>query len=164
MCIRDRLSEARNNCEARGLDNVSFVRSDDELSELSGTYDFLHSLIVFQHIPPRRATALFARLLSHLDPGGVGVVHFVYGQKAPEQWDREAMMSEVAGRLRSTPVWRVARQRLRDDPEIQMNSIDLNKIFALLHTSGVSSTHVEFREHGEYLATTLFFQLGESQT
>ena len=152
------LREATRNCEERGLDNVLFVQSDDELSQLTGTFDFVHSVIVFQHIPPRRAVNIFKALLGHLEERGVGVVHFVYAKDQPEQWDRDAVISEAAGRLRATPVWRAARQRLREDPEIQMNSIDLNKIFALLHTSGVSSTHVKFREHGSYLAATIFFQ------
>ena len=155
------LREAQRNCDARGFDNVSFVRSDDELSALSGTFDLIHSLIVFQHIPSRRALSLFERLVSHLEPGGVGVVHFVFGKQQPPEWDRDAVVTEMAAKLRTSLVWRAVRQRFRDDPEIQMNNIDLNKVFLVLTSMGVNSTRVEFREHGDYRAATLFFQRDE---
>ncbi len=48
------MAEAARNCRERGLANVSFVKSDDRLSRLEGTFDLIHSSIVFQHIVPRR--------------------------------------------------------------------------------------------------------------
>lgn len=48
------LAEARANCAERDLTNVSFAASDDALSQVSGDFDFIHSFIVFQHIPKKR--------------------------------------------------------------------------------------------------------------
>lgn len=157
------LAEARRNCEERGITNAKFVESDDALTQLSGTFDFVHSMIVFQHIPSRRAAAIFKSLVDHLADGGVGAVHVVYGERRPEVQDRQAIASEVAKRLRATPVWQIARKRLRNDPEIQMNAIDLNRIFATLDSADVSSSHVTFRQHGQYLAATIYFQRGAAR-
>src|SRR5690349_10764378 len=48
------LKEARKNCEARSIKNVVLAKSDDNLSLLDGKYDFIHSHLVFQHIPVER--------------------------------------------------------------------------------------------------------------
>ena len=70
------MAEAARNCRERNLTNVSFVKSDDRLSRLEGTFDLIHSVIVFQHIAPRRVEVLMRGLLSHLEPGGIGALHF----------------------------------------------------------------------------------------
>jgi len=74
------LQEARRNCEVNGVTNVHFLHSDDTLSSLSGGFDLIHSCIVFQHIPVERGRLIFARLLHHLRPGGVGAVQFTYSK------------------------------------------------------------------------------------
>ena len=48
------LEEARKNCEERSLNNVTLLKSDDELSLLKGDFDFVYSHIVLQHIPVDR--------------------------------------------------------------------------------------------------------------
>ena len=65
------MAEAARNCRERKLTNVSFVKSDDRLSRLEGTFDLIHSSIVFQHIVPRRVEMMVRGLLAHLEPGGV---------------------------------------------------------------------------------------------
>ena len=60
------LAEAKRNCRERNLDYVSFVKSDDRLSCLEGTFDLIHSLIVFQHIAPRRVEVLVRGLLARI--------------------------------------------------------------------------------------------------
>jgi hypothetical protein len=37
---------------------------------LKGKYDFIHSYIVFQHIPVERGKRIFEKLLAHLETGG----------------------------------------------------------------------------------------------
>ena len=70
------MAEAARNCRERKITNVSFVKSDDRLSRLEGTFDLIHSIIVFQHIAPHRVELLVRGLVSHLEPGGVGALHF----------------------------------------------------------------------------------------
>ncbi len=49
------LNEAISNCDNQNVNNANFIKADDNLSMLSGKYDFIHSYIVFQHIPTKRA-------------------------------------------------------------------------------------------------------------
>ena len=70
------IQEARRNCAAKNIRNVDFVRSDDALRLVAGTFDFVHSYNVLQHIPITRGLALTDRLLSLLKPGGVAVLHY----------------------------------------------------------------------------------------
>lgn len=72
--------EARANCVAAGLKNTVLFRSDDGLGVLDGKYDLVNSFVVFQHIPVARGCGIFRRLLSFLEPGGVGVCHFTYSK------------------------------------------------------------------------------------
>ena len=61
------LAEARRNCEAHGARGVQFLKSDDGLSALEGKFDFIHSSLVFQHIPVRRGERIFRNFLGHLE-------------------------------------------------------------------------------------------------
>lgn len=153
------LAEARHNCETRNLDNVVLVPSDDELSGLSGHYDFVHSLIVFQHIPVARGVRIFARLLACLAPGGVGVVQFTYAKAHPQKaWVRLAK-SRIPFAAR---VANLLRGRSLSCPEMQMNSYDLNTLLRLLQKSGVERFHGEFTDHGGELGVILYFRKQQS--
>jgi SAM-dependent methyltransferase len=74
------LAEARKNCDAHGLKNIVLVRSDDQLSQVEGEFDLVHSTIVLQHINPQRGRDIFARLIERVCPGGVGSVHLTYAK------------------------------------------------------------------------------------
>ncbi len=75
------LAEAKKNCEARGIQNVELFLSDDALAQLQGhQYDFIHSFIVFQHIPIQRGMRIFKSLMQHLAPGGFMAVQFTYAK------------------------------------------------------------------------------------
>ncbi len=69
------LREANKNCTAAGLSNVAFVKSDDAVTALTGSFDFVVSYIVFQHIPPVRGYLIMDRLLSSVNPGGRAMIH-----------------------------------------------------------------------------------------
>lgn len=72
------LAEAAKNCDRASIRNASLLQSDDRLSRVNGSYDFIHSYIVFQHIPVARGQVLFERLINHLAGGGIGAVQFTY--------------------------------------------------------------------------------------
>ncbi|MFN7220406.1 MAG: class I SAM-dependent methyltransferase [Burkholderiales bacterium] len=74
------LQEAQRNALETGIENMVCVQSDDDLSLLAGEFDFIHSSIVFQHIPPSRGRVIFRELLKRLAPGGVCAVHFLYSK------------------------------------------------------------------------------------
>jgi 2-polyprenyl-3-methyl-5-hydroxy-6-metoxy-1,4-benzoquinol methylase len=61
------LSEARKSCLENGvLDRVDLLESDDTLTKVQGTFDFMISLIVFQHIPPRRGVLILKAMIDRL--------------------------------------------------------------------------------------------------
>ena len=72
------LDESKRNATKYGVENVDFLQSDDSLSRVSGKFDFIHSYIVFQHIPRERGMKILSRLLDLLDVDGVAVLHFTY--------------------------------------------------------------------------------------
>ncbi len=74
------LAEAERNAQARGVANARWLLSDDELSRVEGSFDLVHSAIVFQHIDVPRGRRLFARLLECLAPGGIAALQLTYGK------------------------------------------------------------------------------------
>jgi SAM-dependent methyltransferase len=64
------LEHARKNALNAGLNNVTFV----ETYELRWQFDFICSLLVFQHIRPAEGYILIRALLRLLSPGGVAVL------------------------------------------------------------------------------------------
>ena len=89
------LDEAQNNClRTNTITNVTLVESDDELSRVSGTFDFVLSYTVFQHIPRRRGENILKGIIDRLDTDGIGVLHFTYLRRASRaryisQWMRK---------------------------------------------------------------------------
>lgn len=158
------LAEARRNCSAFGVTNATLVRSDDELSAVTGTFDLIHSFIVFQHIPIERGTAIFRKLLEHLGEGGVAALHFTYAcaTAAPVQPTLGNRLKGALGPL-GPPLARL-RQRLRTRategglPLMQMNSYPLHEILTAIQGTGAASEYVEFTDHGGYLGVMMYFQ------
>jgi SAM-dependent methyltransferase len=147
------LDEARRNCEERQLRNVSLLPSDDDLSALSGTFDLIHSFIVFQHIPIQRGRAIFGKLLRHLRPGGVGAIHLTYSKT------RFASTHGVAPPSLPRPATTPQSIPGDADPEMQMNPYNMNEILFQLQCLGVQRMYVEFSDHGGELGAFLFFSL-----
>ncbi len=151
------LQEARQRSAALGLSNVHFLKSDDQLSALEGTFDLVHSFIVFQHIPCSRGEHLFRLLLERLNDGGVGVMHFTYAQEAKTA---TALGTWLYGLTRG--IWRGGRRFLQAlgmwKPTMQMNAYLLNSLFRTLQQAGVRRLHVEYTNHGGCLGVLLFFQ------
>lgn len=134
------IAEAARNCRERDLTNVSFVKSDDQLSRLEGAFDLIHSIIVFQHIAPRRVAMLVRSLLAHLEPGGVGALHFT-------TW--LPLRKRIAHRLkRALPPINIAanlyRRRAWNLGLIEMNCFSLDQVTVLLAEAGIASFYTDF--------------------
>lgn len=148
------LALAREHCRERA--GVSFVKSDDALSRVTGTFDFIHTFIVLQHIPPGRGTGIFQELYARLSPGGVGVMHVTYARRTGRAAWRTAL------RAWTPPVARklvgLARGRFTGlfEPEMQMNEYDLNKLLHFLQRGGVRDVFLDFTDHGVYGAVLYF--------
>lgn len=149
------LNEARKNCEARSLNKVVLVKSDDGLSLLNGKYDFIHSVIVFQHIPVKRGEQIFENLLSHLEDEGVCVVHFTYAKshKTNKLVSLLWKCIPLSGNLIN-----LIRGRRFFSPQMQMNTYDINHLFLTIQNAGVRSCYTEFTNHGGELGIVVYFK------
>ncbi len=150
------LKEAERNCKAAGLTNIDFYKSDDQLSLLSDKYDLVHSYIVLQHIPVDRGEQIFNRLLHLLTDRGIGVIHLTYGNSRAV-WTSIKMFAK-----RYVPfiggLYNLFQGRGFNEPQMQMNHYDLNRIFSMLQHAGVSDLFVEYTDHGGCLGATLYFR------
>ncbi len=172
------LSEARRVCEERGLQNVTLATSDDSLSKVTGSFDLIHSAIVFQHIEPVRGRELFRHLLQRLTPGGVAAIQLTYAKqfyadtwgRAPSSAPPEPPASAPKPRgLRSLIPFAQDEERqtpdpepLAQDPEMQMNSYDLNELLFAVQQLGVQNLFLEFTDHGGEMGVFLYFQRPQS--
>jgi len=148
------LKEAARNCDAHGLSNVSFLKSDDVLSSVTQTFDMMHSCIVFQHIPVERGRLIFQRLLARLAPRGVGAFQFLYSKT--QYADTHGIAPETR------PARSGGRGPVGPDPEIQMNPYHMNEILFLMQNAGVQKFYADFTDHGGELGLFLFFQKSQS--
>jgi len=149
------LAEARHNCDAQGLANVTRAETRDGLGSLSRTFDFVHSFIVFQHIPVHRGERLVAELLDRLEPGGFGALQFTLAQRASglRRFVRRARWSapffhDLANLLQGRP----------GEPLMIMDHYDLGRIWSLLRANGCGHAYVRPTDHGGQLGVMLFFE------
>jgi SAM-dependent methyltransferase len=150
------LQEARKNCDERGISNVEFIKVDDLLSDISDTFNFINSFIVFQHIPCKRGELLLRRLIYLLEEDGVGVLHFTYFRKETK------MRKLVSYACKSFPFVHNLRNLIMGRglsyPLIQMNHYNLNNLFLILQETGCHSSYVRFTNHSGHYGVLLFFQ------
>lgn len=148
------LSEAKNNCAARGIDNITFVQSDDELSNVTRHYDFIHSYIVLQHIPVRRGQHIISRLLAHLNSEGVLALHVPIMRKS-------STLRKVVNLARKyfSPLSifvNLVQGSKWNEPFMQMNSYDVNNILIILFEHGIQDVFIEIIDSGGYLQAFIF--------
>ena len=150
------LNEAKRNCEERSIENISFIKSDDSLSSLTGKYNFIHSFIVFQHIPVTRGEYIFDKLVSHLEDDGVCVVHFTYAKT-------HAIIKTIGYFIRkviplSYNFFNLLKGRKFFSPQMQMNSYDVNRLFLIIQNANVFDCYTEFTNHGGELGIVIYFK------
>jgi SAM-dependent methyltransferase len=148
------LDEARRNLGQRGV-RADLILGDDVLSRVSGTFDFIHSYIVFQHIPPARGEAIATRLLERLEAGGVAALHFSY--RAPispvQRFLRWARLSIPFAAATAN----LLRGRAASNPYMQVYEYDTARLRELFRAAGCDEVHIEFTNHGGVLGA--FFYL-----
>lgn len=151
------LQEAKRNCEKFKRDNVALMQSDDNLSNLKGQFDLVHSVIVFQHIPPSRGIRLFKGLLEHIAEGGVGAMQITYSDGI----SHGSPISRYCCLIRKT-LGGIKRRMIgffrNADPEMQMNSYSLNDLLLAMQRAGVRTFFSEFTDHGGHYGVYLFFR------
>lgn len=75
------LDICKQNCKQAGLTNVKLVRSDDDLSLVDGTFDFVNSYIVIQHIDLSRGYGIVSRLIDLAAVGGIVSIQLTYAKE-----------------------------------------------------------------------------------
>lgn len=152
------LDEARRNCDARGLGNVALIASSDFFAAASAKQplDFVHSYIVFQHIPPPAGIWICDSLVQRLRPGGVGALHFTYAR-------RTSRLRRIVHRMRKViqgvnVVVNLVQRRPLWEPLIPMNEYDLGDVMTVLRDRGCLHVHARLTDHGGHLGAMLLFQ------
>lgn len=129
------LEECGRNAEKFEIGNVILRRSDDKLShvqEYGGKVNFLSSLLVLQHIPPRRGLGIFSALLDLLSPTCFGAIQLVTGSSPPESINHPG-------------------------PVMEMNPYDLNVVVAMLHAKGIQQMFCRIADHDGLTGVILYF-------
>ena len=72
------LEEAKRNADAFGAHNTQWVLSDDDLTRVTGDFDFVHTFITLQHLLPERGYRIVQRLVGRLRHRGIGILHLTY--------------------------------------------------------------------------------------
>lgn len=134
----------------RGTGNVHFRLSDDGLTQAVGSFDFVHSYIVFQHIPVERGLRLIARLIDKVTVGGLINLHI-----AIRRGDTPLKALFYRARTRIPGLQRLVH-RLRgkkpDEPMMQMNEYPASTVFSMLHLAGFGEAVVNVERHGRFLS------------
>jgi len=175
------IAEAKANCKEALLKNVRILQSDDELTAVKnecGTFDLVHSCLVFQHIPVERGMKIFQKLIDCLAPNGVGVVQFIYAkdiwastngvskEESLETARSRQLLSALTGRILSNFEANKFEQDAAGvpidphtrEPVMEMNNYPLNEVLFLAQQAGAMRCHVELASHGGELGAFLFFQ------
>lgn len=150
------LSEARKNCETLSIKNVIFIKSDDRLSLLKGNkYNFIHSFIVFQHIPVKRGEHIFENLLTHLEDGGICVIHVTYAKAHAIQKVTTFVKKYIP---LSKNIINLIKGEKFFTPHMQLNDYNLNKLLFIMWKFSVYEFYAEHTNHEGHLGITLYFK------
>ncbi len=144
------LDIARERAESRRLREIEFRSTlPDE------PFDWVSSLIVFQHIPPQRGHELIEQLVERLAPGGLVSLQLTFFRDPNH---RDELLRDIAD-------YRYDGQRVEllssPKPEVgamSMYDYDLNRVFRTLYLGGVTSVLTEHTDHGGCHGTWLFGQ------
>jgi len=108
--------------------------------------DFLHSFIVFQHIPCAEGLRLAEVLLDRVRPGGVAALHFTTRRRlGAAKGLVYALKRHVPGALL---VFNLLQGKRWNEPFMQMNEYRIEELVALFHRAGFHDValHPEFQE------------------
>jgi SAM-dependent methyltransferase len=147
------LRVAQRNAAYMKRENIEWIHTE-RLAELSGRYDLVLSVDVFQHIPTRAGERTFTELLTGLRPGGVGAIELpLRPSRALAQMFRFRAGGAV-NPLERARAWDASRAYML------WNSYSLNRLGGLLAAADVRAWHVRYRPSNErraYDSATVIF-------
>lgn len=143
------LQEAEKNRAEHGVQNLLLVKSDDDLTNVVGSFDLIHSFIVFQHLEVSRGRRIFSNLIQRLAPGGIFAAHFTYGK---------AQYPESFGVPPASALIPPPQSDEGSDGIMLMNPYNVNELLFTMQTAGVKTFYTEFTDHGGELGIFLYFR------
>jgi 2-polyprenyl-3-methyl-5-hydroxy-6-metoxy-1,4-benzoquinol methylase len=150
------LSEAARNCAEQKVDNVKLIRSDDTLAAVPSNVEFIHSFIVFQHIPTIRGLVILQHMLRLLADEGVGALHFTFTRRAAKY---RIVFQRIRG---SVPLangfYNLLCGRRFSYPYMEMNRYEINRILDMLYRNGCHDVHMRFSDHRGFIGAMLYFK------
>ena len=157
------IREARKNCSVSGVGNVEFVDSSEGLPDVHGQFDFVHSVVVFQHVPWRRGRGFLRSLASHVSPRGVLAVHLLGKCTAPVHERALARIRYVVPPVHW--LWNIAKGRTLTEPPMQLHAYPLSTVVGDLASAGLSRVHMEVEPTADrsFLAVMLYAAHAERQ-
>jgi SAM-dependent methyltransferase len=171
------LAEAKANCDAFGVGNVELRLVDDTLHSVDGQFDFVHSYIVFQHIPPERGLETLRRLLSKIAPGGCAAIHVTYGRSygphdfgvpvspiPPDPPIRSLTIRQLASAAKARVLAGLKRRDdclesppdVDADPFMPMFSYELGKVIYVFQEAGLTHVDTDLIDHAGELGALMY--------
>jgi SAM-dependent methyltransferase len=135
------LEHARQNVHEAGLHNVTFIETRDLAGLPDGQFDFVCSLLTFQHIPPAEGYGLMRTLLRLLAPGGIAAIQLTLEPPG-------GGLQRLARMLRASRfVHRVMPHDIRRPSWMQVNAYDDRVMKRIIAEAGATvvgrfATHV----------------------
>jgi SAM-dependent methyltransferase len=126
---RGMLDESARNIAKRRLTNISLCTTIPEQE-----FDFVHSVLVFQHIDANRGTDMIMRSWVKLAAGGVLAVQIPIWYKGTRARRFLRTIRDVFPMLQVP--YNIIKRRPWDRPPMQMNMYDLNSLVTKLFMSG----------------------------
>jgi 2-polyprenyl-3-methyl-5-hydroxy-6-metoxy-1,4-benzoquinol methylase len=143
------LAHARQNAEEAGLRNITFIETG-ELAGFRDQFNFICSLLVFQHIRPTEGYKLIRTLLGVLSPGGIAALQLTLEPRVG--------VRRLTRMLRQSQfVHRVVPHDIRRPSWMEGNAYDERVVNDEIATAGASVIG-RFATHGDTSGTVLIIQ------
>jgi len=148
------LAEAQTNIANRNIDNISFAQDLSDLDREDRRFNFVHSVLVFQHIPVQNGEKIITELLRLLDIGGVGVLEFPIIVS-----DRRRLANSLFQKIPlAYNIFNLVKGRNFFTPAMQFNEYPLNYIFRILANHNCKRVFVTIDQDNRTTVATLFFR------
>jgi SAM-dependent methyltransferase len=135
--------------QIRAPDGLTFANQIPEQS-----FDWVVSIIVFQHIPPSRGLALLHELLSRLSPHGGATIQIMFAHTEVHRGSLGGRTLISHNRVGNN----IGKRDSRTIPQgvIVMYDYDMSAVLAEMFIVGMKSLTIEYCDHGGHIGATIF--------
>lgn len=146
------LAEAQANAARASATNIRFALADDRLSEASGRFNLVVSLMVLQHVPVRRGLAILDALLDRVAPGGGFHIHVsARTDRGGPRW-----LYWASANIPGVKIWQnICAGRAWNAPAMQMNHYPVETIVDRMAERGALDLLVTAEPHARFVTISL---------